>query len=215
MNFFYILIPALLIHIQAFCQDFIPGIRIGVNACRLKSDEFSGSPRIGLDAGFTFTAVMGDKLDIISEMTFSQKGATLKGYDISGSDINYKMYYNSLQYAAIFNYYIKAPNLSLQAGPFFAYNLATPKSEAYFGKTKDPLTDISAETLADGITGLDVGPALGISGGTESVRLNARIMPGMINYFKKVDYNGLGYKVTGATIHFSVSYLFNNVRVTR
>jgi hypothetical protein len=215
MKFFLTLSFVFSMPFLGFSQKFIPGIRLGLNVSNLKSSQFSSFPRRGIDAGFTLTAEMGSRVDVISEFTFSQKGAILKGYDNSGADAELKMYFNSLQYAAIINYYIKAPNFSLQAGPFFAYNMCIAKDEVYFGKTKDPFVDMSSISLAEGITGLDVGPVLGISGGSESIRINARYMHGLINYFKEVDYDGLGYKVTGSTIHFSISYLFNNVRFTR
>ena len=210
--------------LSSFGQDpgLIPSLIGGVNFAKFKSDQIENSSKPGFTLGFGLTAQLGDKLDLITEYTFATKKmtTTAREYDYSAqsfSDMSYDLKFSTLSWSVLANYYIKAPNLSLQAGPLFAYNLVSPElpTDIYYG-TSDVLSEnIDGFNFISNISGLDYGLIMGISGGTEALRINLRYHLGFRDYYKKIDNTGNGYAVKCNYIELTIAYSFLNVRVVR
>jgi len=165
---------------------------------------------MGIDGGIVFTIRTSEKLMLISEFSFSQNNATfLKAYNFFHDEVDYKVKARGLQWCGLLDYYLSNPYLSIQPGFFARYNNAIPFGDiVYFNPNPNSSHQISSDELIDQISGFDYGPLFGISAGTKKVRLNIRYLLGIRNYFKYIDNYNWGYKLTGSTIHFSITYYF-------
>jgi len=199
---------------------FIPSFIGGVNFTNFKSEQFESSSKPGFVLGFNFTAQTGDKLDIITEFTFATKkiNTTAREYDdisASFSDSPYDVKFITFGWALLANYYIKAPNFSLQAGPMAAYNYlpatSLPVANIYYGTSNVLSENIYGNDLISNMSGLDYGLIMGISGGTEALRVNLRYHLGLKNYYKDISING--YIVKSNYIELTIAYSFLNARV--
>ena len=213
---------------NSYSQEFIPSLKAGLNMSSLQSSQIKSASKVGFDVGFNFSAVLGDKFDLISEFTLSRKGAKLQGRKTTSSfyggptlgseTFDYHLKINTGSWSVIANYYLKAPNFSLQAGPVFGYNILLPtlkeEEELYFGNSDKLEENISVSSLNDAVEGFDFSLAAGISGGTEALRINLRYYKGFTNYYKKME-SPKGYTIKNDFIQLSLTYLFVNVRAVR
>lgn len=207
---------------HAYGQEFIPGLKLGFNSTSFHSEQMESSPGLGLEAGFFFAVRMSDQLDLLSEFNYSQKKAVAQGRsytDFSSSLLSapedYNVQFNSLSWGVIANYYLKAPYISLQAGPVLSYNKVPDdpaKDHVFFGDNEV----IHSGILDDGFReGIDYALAFGLSGGSEALRLNVRYHLGLKDYLKNTDYNQEGYSVKANYLQLSLYYHFLNYRAFR
>lgn len=56
-------------------QRFKAGLVFGLNASQIRGDEFAGYKKLGLHGGLRATAMLKDKMDLIIEMLYSQRGS--------------------------------------------------------------------------------------------------------------------------------------------
>lgn len=204
-------------------QYMIPGFKLGMNISSINSDQIESKSRIGINAGLNFTSRFGDNFDLITEFTYSQQGGKAVGrtynhLNSSWTDVDHDIYFNSFHWAIIGNYYIKAPNLSVQAGPVIGFmNKLTEESrdgEVYFGSSDDINETLSLIEITEGVeNGVDFFFAFGVSGGTEALRVNLRYNLGFKNYLKKGDYDGRGFSMKNNYLQLSVAYSLLNFRV--
>jgi hypothetical protein len=203
-------------------QLLIPGIKAGVDISNFQSPQFNSTSRKGIEAGLIFTACY-DNIDILTEFTYSQKGAKASGrkFDgtISSDYVNYDLYFNSFSWSLIGNYYIIPSSLSIGAGPVFGMiNRFQPKQltepEYLFGSANNKDSLISSKIFFDNLPGnFDYSLAFCISGGSEAFKVSLRYYLGLRNYYKKEDTDNIGLKMKNNLIQLSVSYSFLNIRI--
>lgn len=70
--FTFLLIATATVHAQ---QRFKAGLVFGINASQIKGDDSAGYNRLGLQGGLRAVTVLQDKLDLIIEMLYSQRGS--------------------------------------------------------------------------------------------------------------------------------------------
>lgn len=209
--------------INSHGQTLIPGIKMGLNYSSIVSDQIESSSRFGIDVGINITTRLRDKLDLISEISYSEKGAKTKARKyIAGSfqpeSLNYEFFINSIHWSLIANYYLKVPNLSVQVGPVFGVRNWLPQNldnvEVFFGTSENIDENINSLDLSKGVKeSLDCSLAIGISGGTEAIRVNLRYNLGITDYYKKFNDNGNGYSIKNNFVQLSISYSFLNLRL--
>lgn len=207
---------------NAYGQGLIPGIKFGVNSGSIQSDQIESKSRLGLEAGISFTARMGDQLDLLTELSYSQKGAIAQGRPpaaTASAPEDYNLFINSFTWGVMANYYLKAPYISLQAGPVLGYNripAGSLNNEVVFGDAENNQENINSFLLNEAITdGIDYGLAFGISGGSEALRVNLRYYLGLKDYLKNTDYNNLDYSLKANYLQLSATYSFLNFRYVR
>ena len=202
-------------------QDIIPGLKFGMNLSKLSCDQFESTPRIGIDVGITFSTLVSDNFDILSEFSFAQKGGRVRGRTYSGSTFgelaDYNLFMNSYNWNLLGNYYLKAPNFSIQAGPSIGFMNSMRgedlSGEIFLGSSNKIEENINAYDLCEAIDRKnDFSLVLGVSGGTEALRVNIRYHHGFTNYYKSID-KGLGYNVKNKFLQISITYIFTTVRV--
>jgi hypothetical protein len=217
LNIFYSLI--------IYGQRLIPGIKAGVNFSNLKSPQFNSASRKGLDAGLVFLLRFGEKFELSTEYTYSQKGANAKGriYDdatLKFSDYqNFKLYINSFNFSIIGNYYIKYPYLGVQAGPVFGIINRYPAIQTIdrpylFGSSNNMDSLIFSDKFFDSVhDNFDYSLTVGIYGGSENFKVNLRYYIGLRNYYKKDDLKNAGLSIRNNLFQISISYIFSNLKV--
>lgn len=216
----FILLFAIFYFVNGYGQvKFIPGLSGGITYASL-SNKIENKPGIGFEGKLNLVAQLGDKLDLITEYSFKQKSITLTGYEYDAyssryidTPIDYTNKLNNFSFSMIANYYLIAPNLSLQLGPDFSYNMLKAINlppEMYLKSINDEY--IAINDIAYGINGLDFSLVAGISGGTEAFRVNLRYYMGQLNYMKNSSYDT---SIKGNMLEFSITYYFLNVRMIK
>lgn len=56
-------------------QRFKAGLIFGLNASQIRGDEFAGYKKLGLHGGLRATAMLNEKMDLVIEMLYSQRGS--------------------------------------------------------------------------------------------------------------------------------------------
>lgn len=220
---FFTLAITLLVVMNTYGQSSIPGLVIGGNYSRFNTEQITGNGGFGFDLGFNMLSPLSDRFDLLSELIFSKNTASLEGWTID-SDHNktffpdYSLSVIGAKITIIGNYYLKAPNFSLQAGMVLGKNYKINSNytaeEIYFGPSDDPVTAIASSELQNGIKkGIDYGIAFGISGGSEALRLNLRYYIGLKNYYKYSDNNQSGYTIKNNIVQLTLSYSLRNRRI--
>ncbi len=98
------------------------GYTVSLNQTSIKSVDLIGvNPEIGFGFGFTALSPLNKTADFITEINYSRKNVSLKGYiDYYNNDVIYdklKTYtIDDINVNFIFNQYIIVPNLSIQVG---------------------------------------------------------------------------------------------------
>ena len=173
------------------------GFTLGSNYSSLKSDMFTtASGRLSAAAGFTISLGFGDQFELTPEIMFVQKGASAKVVDFqpeSQSEVStYDFYYNSFE-AGVFAGFQPSKNVpvSIQVGGFFGshfHNLDRSQQDLYLGDYESINNATKAIDLNEAFTGIDYGPAFGISAGTGRFRVNARYYLGTRNLNDNRDF---------------------------
>lgn len=181
----YILFLFLLFPFIMNGQSFLKyGGIVSMNYSSITSDHFDASPIIGFGAGIFRNFTLGDNFDLVNEVGFTQKG----GKVFSGEE-EYKIRSNSFYYAAIGNYYLSAPNFSIQAGPILIIERTTMDTNGLEQIVLDGPTGTHLDNLIFRLgQSTQVGLTAGISGGTEFVRVNLRYIYDLTN--RKLNISG-------------------------
>lgn len=190
------------------------GLTIGSNYSSLRSDLFTtASGRLGLTGGFSFTLGFGERFELNPEFVFAQKGASAKAVRFMPEEkienYTYDYHYNTFE-AGIFGGFqpVKDVPVRLQAGGFFGTHvnrLSNETSDLYVGNYTDLNEAIPAEKLNNAFSGLDFGPAVGVSAGGGRLRLNARYYFGMKNLYNNIDFVERGPKISTGSLRVSLT----------
>lgn len=152
----------------------------------------------------------------------SSQDSSINSFDLS---------FHAFDFSLIFNYYLKAPNFSLQAGPIFGFYRSTPSDleSLINNSTFNSTSNLSHEELFNAqnnlntgfnmpkTKGFDFALALGISGGTEEFKLNLRYILGLSNFYTSdstYDFDK-EFKMKNNMIQLSLIYNLTNLRIIR
>jgi Outer membrane protein beta-barrel domain len=193
------------------------GFSFGANYSSLRSDLFTtSSGRPGIATGFSMLVGINETIELNQEILFVQKGANAKVVNFlpeqSAETSSYAFYYNTFE-AATFVGYRPSKNspLRIQAGGFFGthfHNLNRTNREVYLGNYEDFNLATRAVDLNDAFSGLDFGPAVGISAGEGRLRANLRYYHGLRNMYNNLDFVQGGNVIRTNAARFTLTWFF-------
>ncbi len=202
--------------IQAQSQ-YKMGFTLGSNYSSLNADLFTTSTgRLRAAAGFTISLGFGEHFELTPEIMFVQKGASAKTVNFQPEDqpvvSTYDYFYNSFETGVFAGYKpVTSLPISLQVGGFFGsnfHNLNRNNYDAYVGDYENINNAIPAVDLNEAFTGVDFGPAVGISAGEGRFRVNARYYFGTRNLNNNRDFVEKGNTIRSNSMRLSLTYFF-------
>ena len=195
------------------------GFTLGSNYSSLRSDLYTtASGRLSPAAGFTITLGFGDRFELSPEIMFVQKGATAKTVQFNPENqpsvSTYDFHYNSFE-AGVFAGYqpIATVPIRLQAGGFFGthfHNLDRSQKDEYVGDYNNVVNATQVTTLNESLSGVDFGPALGISAGMGRFSVNARYYLGARNLYNNLAFAPEGHHIRTSSMRIALTYFFKN-----
>lgn len=202
----------------AFAQSsYKMGFTLGSNYSSLNSDLFTtSSGRLSAAAGFTISLGFGDRFDLNPEIMFVQKGASAKTVQFRPEDTplegTYNYYYNTFEAGLLAGFRpVASLPIRLQAGGFFGshfHNLDRSQRDLYVGDYTNINNATEAVDLNEAFTGIDFGPAVGISAGEGRFRVTARYYLGMRNLNDNRDFVEKNHHIYTNSLRLSVTYFF-------
>ncbi len=218
MNFKTLFVAALLTAATATISAqarYQMGFTFGSNYSSLRSDLFTtSSGRLGFAAGCSFVIGLGDQFELNPEIVFTQKGASAQAaYFLpeEKADIRtYQYFYNTFE-AGVFAGYKPVADVpfQVQAGGFFGThfnNLDRNNTELYVGDYEDINNATRAADLNEAFTGVDFGPAVGLSAGDGRFRANFRYYMGARNLYNNVYGANDGRYIRTNSLRFTLTY---------
>lgn len=191
------------------------GFTFGSNYSSLRSDLFTtSSGRLGWAAGCSFALGFGDQFELNPEIVFTQKGASAKAAYFraeEAADIRtYQFFYNTFE-AGLFAGYqpVTSVPVRLQAGGFFGthfHTLNKNDQDLMVGNYDDLNEATPAYQLNDAFSGVDFGPALGVSAGDGRFRANARYYFGARNLYNNLDFMEAGHSIRTSSLRLTLTY---------
>lgn len=191
------------------------GFTFGSNYSSLSSDLFAtSSGRLGFAAGCSFVVGFGDHFELNPEIVFTQKGASAQAVYFlpeEKADVRtYSFYYNTFE-AGLFAGFQPAADLPfrIQAGGFFGthfHNLNRNDRELYVGDYEDINKATRAADLNDAFSGVDFGPAFGLSAGEGRFRANIRYYLGARNLYNNLEFVETGHRIRTNSLRLTLTY---------
>jgi hypothetical protein len=191
------------------------GATLGASYSSLQSDLFytsSGRPSVAF--GGAFVVGIGQYFELNQEVVFVQKGANAKAVyfrpEATPEQRVYNYYYNSFE-AALFAGYSPTKHfpLTIQVGGFMGthfHRMDNSAREVYIQDYQNINNALLAYHLNDAFSGVDYGPAVGISAGKNRIRVNARYFHGTRNMYDNLDFVEGKHRITTQSFRLSVSY---------
>jgi hypothetical protein len=196
-------------------SDYKMGFSFGANYASLRSDLFTtASGRPGVATGFSMLVGLNETFELNQDIMFVQKGANAKVVNFlpeqSAETSSYAYYYNTFEAATFLGYRPSqhAP-FRIQAGGFFGthfHNLNRSNREVYLGNYEDFDKAIRAVDLNDAFSGLDFGPAVGISAGEGRLRANLRYYHGLRNLYNNLDFVQSGPSIRTNAVRLTLTW---------
>ncbi|MCB0529195.1 MAG: outer membrane beta-barrel protein [Lewinellaceae bacterium] len=191
------------------------GFTFGSNYSSLRSDLFTtSSGRLGIAAGCSFVLGFGDHFELNPEIIFTQKGASAKAVYFlpeQKADVqSYQYYYNTFE-AGLFAGFQPVADVPfrIQAGGFFGthfHNLDRDNFEVFVGDYDDINNATRAVDLNDAFSGVDFGPAFGLSAGEGRFRANIRYYIGRRNMYNQLEFVEEGHRIRSTALRLTLSY---------
>jgi Outer membrane protein beta-barrel domain len=191
------------------------GFTLGSNYSSLRSDLFTtSSGRLSVAAGCSFAIGFGDRFELNPEIVFIQKGASAQAaYFIPEQKPDartYRFHYNTFE-AGLFAGFqpSKEVPFRIQAGGFFGthfHNLDRNDRELFIGDYENINNAIRAADLNDAFSGVDFGPALGLSAGEGRFRANIRYYLGARNLYNNLDHVEGGHRIRTNSLRLTLTY---------
>ena len=195
--------------------NFQAGFTFGSNYSTLRSDLFTtAAGRLGMAGGCSFVVGFGNRFELNQEILFAQKGAQAKAAYFQAEQApalrTYDYFYNTFE-TAIFAGFQPAKTIPVrfQAGGFLGThfsNLARQKEDLMIGNYQELNLAMPADDLNDAFSGLDFGPAVGISAGTGQFRANVRAYFGAKNLYQNLDFVEGGHRIRTSALRLSLTY---------
>lgn len=191
------------------------GFLAGVNYSSLRSDLFTtSSGRISPVVGCSFAVGFGDRFELNQEIAFTQKGAQALAVffrpEQPPAESTYPYFYSTFE-TALFAGFRPAREfpLWLQGGAFLGSHfssLGKDPEDLRIGDYKNPNNSLEADMLNDAFSGLDFGPAIGISTGEGHFRASARYYLGVKNLYNNLDFVQSGPYIRTSSVRLALTY---------
>jgi hypothetical protein len=195
--------------------NYQAGITLGSNYSSVRSDVFTTtSGRLGVAAGASFVIGFGDRFELNHDVVFTQKGATAKAVRFMPEqkvDIaEYAYYYNTVEVGLLAGYQpIRELPVRVQAGGFFGthfHTLDRTQDDLWVGNYQNEQGATPAIKLNNAFSGLDFGPAVGVSVGSGRFRTHFRYQHGVKNMYNNLDYVAAGPRIRSSSVRLSLTY---------
>ncbi|MBL7806374.1 MAG: outer membrane beta-barrel protein [Saprospiraceae bacterium] len=195
------------------------GVSLGSNYSSLHSDLFStSSGRLSSAAGFTIQLGFGDRFELNPEILFTQKGATIQTAVFNPENKptlgTYDFYYNTFE-AGLFAGYQPVNNIPVrvQIGGFFGshfHKLDRSERDEYVGDYNNIVNATQVTLLNEALSGVDFGPAIGLSAGTGRFNVSARYYLGARNLYNNLAFAPEGHSIRTSSLRLTMSYYFKH-----
>ena len=195
------------------------GVSVGSNYSSLRSDLYTtSSGRLSPAVGFSIKLGFGDRFELNPEIMFVQKGATAKTVSFNPENkpsVNtYDFHYNSFE-AGVFAGYqpIASVPVSVQLGGFFGthfHNLDRSRKDKFVGDYDNIVNATQVTLLNESLSGIDFGPAVGISAGMGRFNINARYYLGAQNLYENLAFAPEGHNIRTSSMRIALTYFFKN-----
>lgn len=195
------------------------GFTLGSNYSSLRSDLYTtSSGRLSPSAGFSITLGFGQRFELNPEIMFAQKGATAQTVTFNPENVptvgTYDFYYNTFE-AGVFAGYQPIQNLPirLQAGGFFGthfHNLDRNQKDEYVGDYENIVNATQVTLLNESLSGVDFGPAFGLSAGMGRFNINARYYLGARNLYNNIAFAPEGHNIRSSSMRLTLTYYFKH-----
>ena len=191
------------------------GFTVGSNYSSLNSDLFTtASGRLAAAVGCTFSFGFGDHFELNPEIILTQKGASAKAVyfrpEQTADQRTYNFYYNTFE-AGLFAGFQPSTSIPvrLQAGGFFGthfHTLNKNNRDLMVGDYENINNATPAYQLNDAFSGVDFGPAVGISAGEGHFRATARYYFGSANLYNNLDFVEGGHHIRTNSLRLTLTY---------
>jgi hypothetical protein len=214
-KFFCSAVIALLCVVTLSAQRYQMGFTGGSNYSNLRSDLFStSSGRLSGAIGCSFVIGLSRQFELNQEIMFVQKGATAKTAYFRPEQTpafqSYQYNYNTFEAALFLGYQpLRNQPFRFQAGAFWGTHFHTmdrTQRDLYVGNYNDLNAAVRAVDLNDAFSGVDVGPAVGLSAGDGQFRVNARYYYGMRNLYNNLDFVEGGHSIRTSSLRLTLTY---------
>ncbi len=195
------------------------GFTLGSNYSSLRSDLFTtASGRLSPTAGFSISLGFGDRFELTPEIAFAQKGATVKTVSFNPENEpttnTYDFYYNTFE-AGLFAGFqpIKTVPVRLQAGGFFGtqfHNLDKSHKNLYVTDYENIVNATQVTLLNESFSGVDFGPAFGLSAGMGRFNVAARYYIGARNLYNNIAFASKGPQIHTSSMRIALTYYFKH-----
>lgn len=190
------------------------GFTLGSNYSSVQSDLFTTSTgRLSAVVGCNFQFEFNDQFSISQEIMFTQKGGSVRAVHFIPEQIaeehTYNYYYNTFEAGAFATFQPFGFPIGLQAGGFFGtnfHNLNRNTRNLYVGDYEGINGATRAADLNDSFSGMDFGPAAGISVGAGRFQANARYYYGVANLYNNLDFVAPGHRINTNSLRLSLTY---------
>lgn len=195
------------------------GFSFGSSYSSLRSDLFTtSSGRLTPMAGFSISLGFGERFELNPEIAFAQKGATVKTVTFNPENeptVNtYDFHYNTFE-AGLFAGFqpIKSVPVRIQAGGYFGtqfHKLDRNQRNEYVSDYSDIVNATQVTLLNEAFSGVDFGPAFGISAGMGRFNVSARYYMGARNLYKNIAFAQEGPEIRSNSMRVSLTYYFKH-----
>ncbi|HLP94337.1 MAG TPA: outer membrane beta-barrel protein [Saprospiraceae bacterium] len=195
------------------------GFSLGSNYSSLRSDLFTtSSGRLSTAVGFNVNLGFGDRFELTPEIMFTQKGATIQTVVFNPENKptvgTYNFYYNTFE-AGVFAGYQPIANVPVrvQAGAFFGshfHNLDRSDRDEYVGDYNNIVNAKQVSLLNESLSGLDFGPAFGVSAGAGRFNVSARYYMGARNLYENLAFAPQGHHIRTSSLRLTMTYYFKH-----
>lgn len=195
------------------------GLSAGSNYSSLHSDLFTtSSGRISPAVGFSISLGFGDRFELNPEILFTQKGATIQTVIFNPENeptVNtYDFFYNTFE-AGFFAGYQPIANvpIRIQAGGFFGshfHQLDRTQRNEFVGDYKNVVNATQVTLLNEALSGVDFGPAFGLSAGAGRFNVSARYYLGARNLYENLAFAPSGHHIRSSSLRLTLSYYFKH-----
>lgn len=196
-------------------SSFQAGITLGSNYSTLRSDLFSSSNgRAGVAAGASMILHLNDRVELNQEVVFAQKGASVQAVRMLSQENvqshTYNYHYNTFETGLFAGVQpVAVVPVRFQLGGFFGTHfqqLDNSQRDLYLSDFSQNSQPFPVVKLNAAFSGVDFGPAAGVSVGTQRVRFNARYYFGMRNLYNNLDFVPTGHNIRTRALRVSMTY---------
>lgn len=213
--FFAAALLTIVANVAAAQTRYQMGFTFGSNYASLRSDLFpTSSGRLSFAVGCSFALGFGDQFELNPEIVFTQKGASAQVAYFQPEEKadlrSYQFYYNTFEAGlfAGFKPLARVP-FQIQAGGFFGThfnNLDRNNRDLYVGDYENINNATPAADLNEAFSGVDFGPAFGISAGEGRFRANLRYYLGARNLYNNVYEGESGHSIRSSAARLTLTY---------